>query len=389
MWARIFIIALSIIGAVFLMACSEPSTQTSQLQKKVALGRALFNDVRLSKDGQQACASCHDASRAFMDARPNVSSHRRGEPGAVSLGQDGKSLGDINTPSIAYLAFAPDFFFDTSDPEESLYKGGFFLNGRAASLHEQAKGPFVNPVEMQTTVAELAAKVESFYAADFGKIYGAGVFASAGLAYSAISDALVAFERSSEFASFDSKFDRVMAAKESFSEQEQRGFELFKAEDKGNCAACHTVPEPGASKSERLFTDFTYDNLGVPANETVRRLNGLAQDYQDEGLLANPAVSDEGLKGAFRVVSLRNVAVTGPYMHNGVFRDLATVVHFYNSRDVAGAINPETQKPWRTAEVQDTVNREELGDLGLSDGEVEDIVAFMKTLTDRRYEALQ
>ncbi len=389
MWVKTIVLLLvSCIGAVAMIACTEPVPQTGTASPKEVLGKALFNDVSLSRDGVQACVSCHDINRGFIDARPNASSHRPGEAGAVSLGQDGRSLGDINTPSIAYLGFAPDFYFDESDPEEALFKGGFFLNGRAASLHEQAGGPFLNPIEMQTTVVDLVAKVKAGYRQDFESIYGSGVFASDEAAFEAISDAIVAFERGSEFAAFDSKFDRVLAGDESFSEQEQRGLELFKAEDKGNCAACHLVPEAGAPKAEQLFTDFTYDNLGVPANIVARRLNGLGEKHQDDGLLANPEVSDKALKGAFRVVSLRNIAVTGPYMHNGVFRDLSTVVHFYNNRDVVGAINPETRKPWRKAEVPETMNTEELGDLGLNDSEVDDIVAFLETLTDKRFEPL-
>lgn len=401
MWAKTIALLLAgFIGVVVIVACTEPSRQLSAIESEVAagsevalgskaaLGKALFNDISLSRDGTQACASCHDSSRGFVDARPNASSHRAGEPGAVSLGQDGLSIGDINTPSIAYLGFAPNFHFDESDPEEALFKGGFFLNGRAGSLHEQAKGPFLNPIEMQTTVAEVVVKVRAGYRQELESIYGKDVFTSDEAAFDAISDVIVAYERSPEFSSFDSKFDRVLAGVEEFSEQEQRGLELFKAEDKGNCAACHLVPEAGMPKGERLFTDFTYDNLGVPANVVARQLNGLGEKHQDAGLLANPGVSDEALKGAFRVVSLRNIAITGPYMHNGVFRDLATVVHFYNNRDVAGAINPETLKPWRKAEVPETMNTEELGDLGLSDSEVDDIVVFMKTLTDARYEPL-
>ena len=117
----------------------------------------------------------------------------------------------------------------------------------------------------------------------------------------------------------------------------------------------------------------------------VRSHNGKVNDFVDNGLFENDVVSDPKLKGAFRVPSLRNVAVTSPYMHNGVFNELATVVHFYNSRDVSGAINPETGNAWEPAEIDKTKNTKELGDLGLNEREIDDIVIFLKTLTDEKY----
>ena len=125
----------------------------------------------------------------------------------------------------------------------------------------------------------------------------------------------------------------------------------------------------------------------MPKNSLVRSLNGKGLRFVDEGLFDNAEVTDVDLKGAFRVVSLRNVAVTPPYMHNGVFGDLETVVHFINSRDVPGALNPETGSPWQAAEVDATKNTDQIGDLGLEAEEVSAIVAFLKTLTDERYES--
>ena len=164
--------------------------------------------------------------------------------------------------------------------------------------------------------------------------------------------------------------------------------DLFKDEKKGNCAACHPVPEKNTPKAESLFTDFSYDNLGTPKNKQARIHNGNSDSFIDEGLFNNPLVKDPALRGAFRVTSLRNIAITAPYMHNGIFKELKTVVHFYNSRDVTGALNPETGKPWEPAEIDETKNTEELGDLGLTDQEIDDIVVFLKTLTDERYEHL-
>ena len=119
----------------------------------------------------------------------------------------------------------------------------------------------------------------------------------------------------------------------------------------------------------------------------MRTANGQTGNL-DAGLFLNPAVNDTDLQGAFKVSSLRNVAVTGPYMHNGKFQDLATVVHFYNTRDVLNATNPETNALWEIGEFHSGRNTDELGDLGLSQSEEDDLVSFLKTFTDERYEHL-
>lgn len=363
------------------ISLQEPAYTTAT--DAVELGERLFNDASLSKDGSQSCASCHDAGQAFMDSRINQTSPNSFTAASASTGQDGASIGDINTPATTYVSFTPKFHYDE---EENLFKGGLFLDGRASDLVDQAKQPFLNPIEMQTTMQAVVTKVKQKYAKPMQAIYGDNIFDDTEIAFNAIAQSIAAFESTERFSSFDSKFDKVLKGEAKFSEQEQRGYDLFKAEDKGNCAACHPAPDLNSKKVDSLFTDFTYDNLGVPKNNRVRLLNGKGEDYIDYGLYNNPAVDDPDLKGAFKVSSLRNVAVTGPYMHNGVFNDLTTVVEFYNSRDVAGALNPETKHAWQAAEVDATKNTEELGDLGLSDVEVVAIVAFLKTLTDERFE---
>lgn len=350
-----------------------------------ALGEKLFNDVSLSRDGRQACASCHNANHAFIDARLNITSIDTSTPGAVSSGQDDTALGDINSPSAAYAAFIPDFYYDEV---EGLFKGGLFLNGRAKNLVEQAKQPFLNPAEMQTTKEDVVAKVRVKYGETMQSIYGINIFNSVDDAYNAIASSIAAFEKTERFSPFDSKFDRVLRGEAEFTAEESLGLDVFVAEDKGNCAACHPVPLLQSSKEDSLFTDFTYDNLGVPKNSNVRSFNGKDSTFIDYGLFNNPEVDNPDLKGAFRVSGLRNIAVTSPYMHNGLFRDLKTVIHFYNTRDVAGAINPETNEFWKPAEVEVTKNTDELGNLGLTEEEENAIVAFLKTLTDSRYEHL-
>ncbi|HIC44754.1 MAG TPA: hypothetical protein EYO73_10910 [Sulfurimonas sp.] len=126
--------------------------------------------------------------------------------------------------------------------------------------------------------------------------------------------------------------------------------------------------------------------LGVLINTALRTANGQAGNL-DPGLFGNTAVNDEDVKGAFKVSSLRNIAVTSPYMHNGKFKDLDTVVHFYNTRDTGG-INPETGATWELGEFHSGRNTDQLGDLGLSFDEEKDLISFLKTFTDKRYEGL-
>ena len=376
----------SLLILVFSISCNHSDTGLqSTIETRASLGEMLFNDVTLSKDGSQSCASCHDGDHAFIDPRVNLTSTDVATPGAVSTGQDDISLGDINTPSVAYTAFVPEFHYDS---EEALFKGGLFLNGRASNLMVQAKQPLLNPVEMQNTKENVVASVMAKYANSMVHLYGKSIFDTTEAAFNAVADSIAAFEQTEKFATFDSKFDKVLIGEAVFSDEEQRGLDLFKNENKGNCAACHPVPDKNSKKVNSLFTDFSYDNLGVPKNKLARAHNNKEADYIDIGLLNNPAVDDTDLKGAFRVSSLRNVAVTAPYMHNGTFGDLVTVVHFYNSRDVSGALNPETLTAWDVAEIDSTKNSEELGSLGLSNDEINAIVAFLKTLTDNRYEHL-
>jgi len=389
-------LSISLLALMTLTACNSNDESSSTFshsdggnqtvsQKITSLGDELFHDESLSRDGNQACATCHNSEHAFIDDRINSTSIDNATPSSVSSGQDEAALGDRNTPTASYAAFIPDFHFDSS---EELFKGGQFLDGREKNLHGQAGQPFLNPVEMQTLKAAVVAKVNDSYGDTMRELYGEHIFDTVDRAYNAVTFSIAEFEKTDVFSPFDSKFDRMLKGDYKFSKEEALGLSLFIAEDKGNCAACHTVPTLASTKQESTFTDFSYDNLGVPRNDLVRGLNGKGYEFVDNGLFENPLVNDAKLKGAFRVATLRNIAVTAPYMHNGIFKDLKTVVHFYNTRDVDGALNPETWDPWRTAEVDATKNTEELGDLKLSDDEEDALVAFMKTLTDSRYEDL-
>lgn len=344
-------------------------------KSKVELGRQLYLDTSLSKNRTMSCATCHDLDHAMID--PRATSMTLG----ASLDDDNISIGDRNSPTVTYAAFSPEFHFDE---EEWLYIGGQFYDGRAKNLKEQAKGPFLNSVEMMMPDEEFfmeRIKENPKYVAEFKRLYGENIFDDPEKAYDASADAISMFEKSEIFAPFDSKFDRFLAGKEQLSEAEQRGLELFNGRAK--CNLCHISEGP-----KPLFTDFTYDNLGVPINHALRTANGKGDLFVDEGLYENPEVQDEELKGSFKVSTLRNIAITGHYMYNGVFKELKTVVHFYNTMDASGAINPETGETWEAGEEDNNKNIKELGDLGLSDQEEMDLVAFLKTLTDARYEHL-
>ncbi len=349
-----------------------------------ALGERLFFDVNLSNNRTQSCATCHNPATGFADRRRNAAK------GAVSLGDDGKSLGDRNAPTAAYAAFAPPF----GRNDEGVYLGGQFHDGRAADLAEQAGGPPLNPIEMgmpdKASVVERL-KADPVYAEAFPRLHGEGVWADTEAAYAAMTESIAAFERTEAFAPFDSKYDRHLRGEYEMTPQEDLGMTLFFSAQFTNCNRCHQLKPMPASEGE-TFSNYEYHNIGVPANRTARAVNGAAADHIDRGLLDHPAIDDPAQAGKFKTPTLRNVAVTGPYMHNGVFQELRSVVLFYNkynSRSAKRQINPETGEPWAAPEVAENLSLEDL-EFGpaLDDKRVDALVAFLKTLTDRRYEGL-
>jgi cytochrome c peroxidase len=370
---------------IFLIVCSSfsvsafagltPESDTTDSSLRAALGKLIFEDKNLSSPIGQSCASCHQSKNFFAD------------PGqAVSAGADAHLFANRNAPSISYVKFNPDLFWNK---EESLWMGGFFHDGRAKTLQEQASGPFLNPLEMgNKTMAEVVAKVKgSDYKIVFEQLYGANIWQNSDAAFNAITAAIVAYEQGPEFATFSSKYDYYLQGKVQLTTQEKRGLELFEAEDKGNCAACHPS-QASAENPQPLFTDYSYDNLGQPANKNLAfyKMNDLFNPqglaYIDNGLANNPHIDNaHEEKGKFKVATLRNIAKTAPYLHNGLFDNLKEVVDFYNQRDLDSKKSP-TERRWPPAEVQENVNDEELGDLKLTPEEVDALVAFMETLTD-------
>ncbi|MBV2089949.1 MAG: c-type cytochrome [Candidatus Thiodiazotropha sp. (ex Ctena orbiculata)] len=368
---------------------SEP-TFTS----KEALGEALFSDVNLSGNRTQACSTCHNPERAFVDDRLGAF----GEIGAVSMGDDGISLGDRNTPSAAYAAFSPDFFEGTRDRLNSDagqyqgFMGGQFLDGREADLKGQAGGPPLNPIEMNMPdKASVVARIEENedYVEAFESLYSEIIFDDVEAAYEAMTESIAQFEKTEAFASFDSDYDRHINGEydEYILTKAGLGKALFFSQEFTNCATCHQL-QPNSHPQE-TFSSYEYHNIGVPENTAVRAVNNTAEGFVDNGLLDNPATTDASHQGKFKVPTLRNVAVTEPYMHNGVFRDLKTVILFYdqfNNED--RSLNPETGIAWADAEVPETINHNELAAPALTDEEVEALVCFLRSLTDARYKHL-
>ena len=349
------------------------------------LGEKLYFDTDLSRNRTQSCATCHAPDFGFVDPRQS----RAGK--MASLGDDGKSLGDRNAPTAAYARFSPAF----GKTDQGIWRGGQFHDGREASLEGQAGGPPLNPLEMgmpskAAVVARLAEKPA--YRAAFAVLFGDDTLARPDEAYAAMAKAIAAFERTDVFAPFDSRYDRYLRGEEKFSEQEELGRVLFFSSQFTNCSLCHRLhDQPGAAGE--TFSNYEFHNIGTPENRVLRRLNGAKKGAVDAGLALNPTVgSDKAQDGKFKTPSLRNVAITGPYMHNGVFNDLRTVVLFYNkynSKAPARQINPETGKPWAAPERPLNISTKELEHgPALDDRRIDALVAFMKTLTDRRYENL-
>ncbi|WP_019645303.1 cytochrome-c peroxidase [Novispirillum itersonii] len=350
-----------------------------------ALGEALFFDTALSKNRTQACATCHDPAAAFTDPRQTKAG------GQLSLGDDGQSFGNRHTPSAAYARYSPPF----SRSADGVYSGGQFHDGRAATLEDQAGGPPLNPKEMGMTdkaaVRDRLAENPA-YAAAFPALFGPGTLDNADTAYTAMTRAIAAYERTKDFATFDSRYDRALRGELTLTPEEELGRTLFFSNQFTNCRLCHQL-QPQGGMAEETFSNYQFHNIGVPANPQARRLFGYSTGQRDTGLAENPAVKDKAAQtGKFKVPTLRNVAVTAPYMHNGVFKDLRTVILFYNTfntRNPKRKINPETGQPFASPEFPGTVSLKELeSGPALDDKRINALVAFLRALTDQRYEAL-
>jgi cytochrome c peroxidase len=365
----------------------EPGTAVRSapaLSPQAALGEKIFADVSLSASGQQSCATCHDPAHA----------HAGSDGRAVPLGGVAMDTpGFRNAPSLNYLSFTPAFFFDS----EGTPTGGFDRDGRDNSFAEQARRPFLAEHEMaNVTPANVIEKLRNTsYVSEFMQVFGSDIFDSGEDAFDGALLALQAYEKEdAEFRPFDSKFDYFLAGKATLTDQELRGYALFNNPTKGNCAGCHPSTR-SADSTPPLFTDFTYDNLGVPRNSDIPAT--IDPNYFDVGLCGpdrpDLVETHPDLCGAFKVPTLRNVAITAPYFHNGKFDTLREVVSFYvrrdtnpdewypnNGDDKFNALPPQYHGNVNTTEVPYNRNR---GDQpALTADEIDDLVTFLNTLTD-------
>lgn len=335
-----------------------------------------------------SCATCHNPDHALA-----------GDSAAIVVPAGGAGLttpGFRNAPSLRYLTANPPFFFD----DEGTPTGGFNRDGRANSLMDQAHRPFLAAHEMaNASVVDVVQKLSrATYAADFRAVFGEQIFSTPDAAFERALLALQRYQQedTAEFTPFTSKYDAFLAGRVQLSAQELRGLSLFNDPQKGNCASCHPSAR-GPGGSAPLFTDFTYDNFGVPRNPDIPA--NADAGYFDLGL-CGPDRADladrSDLCGAFKVPTLRNVALTAPYFHNGRFQTLVEVLRFYVRRDT----NPEewypldaTGQPHKfddlPAALAGNVNAVEVpynrqpGDLpALDEVQVQDLLAFLHALTD-------
>lgn len=371
-----------------LTACggSSASSTSVPLSAAAALGQEIFKDVSLSASGRMSCATCHDPDRGHASPFDTPVAL-----GGVKLDLPGSRL----PPAIRYLRFNTAFRI----APDGTPSGGFFWDGRANSLFEQARGPLLNDHEMaNASVSAVVQKIAAAsYAGKFKQVFGADIFNTPELAFDRVQHALARYQQEdADFAPFSSKFDAVNAGKASFTAQELRGLAWFNRSDKGNCAACHPSVKP-ADAPAALFTDFSYDSLGVPRNSAIAHNTDAA--FFDMGL-CGPTRADLSTRldvcGKFKVPSLRNVALRQRFFHNGQFNSLRQAIAFYVTRDtqpqlwypqdplgnlvvyndmpslLRGNVNV-TEAPY---------NRTRGQAAALGDAEIDDVLAFLATLTD-------
>ncbi len=366
-------------------AAATPPVDTG-LSQAAQLGEKIFKDVTLSASGKQSCASCHSPDKAHGPV---------GNLSAELGGPNGDTQGFRAAPSLRYLNQTPAFFFD----KEGTPTGGFNRDGRAQSLAEQAERPFLAPHEMaNASKDEVVARLrKAGYAEQFRRQFGAAIFDNAEQAFGRITFALQQYQKEDpEFHPFDSKYDQFLAGKVKLADAELRGLALFNDTSKGNCIGCHASMR-GTDGAPPLFTDFTYDNLGVPRNPRLKATADPA--YFDLGL-CGPDRADlaarADLCGAFKVPTLRNVATRKTFFHNGAFDNLKDVVAFYVRRDTSpeewyplgadGRVDKFNDLPEQyrgnvnVSEVP--YNRKPGMAPALSPAEIDDVVQFLGTLTD-------
>lgn len=417
-------------GFVLLLAASVGTTAAQDLTPMEQLGKSIFFDQQLSIEQDQSCATCHGPAVGFTGPESVINDH-----GAVYEGSIDGRFGDRKPPSATYATPSPIFYAYIVDNKDPLFIGGNFWDGRATGeklgnpAADQAQGPFLNPVEQALPDSACVVyrvcnpAVPDDYPVSFEEVW-TGVCeidwpdgidttcttegetvslatedrAKSDIAYDDIALSIAAYEASPGVNAFTSKYDYSLIDMTKLSQEERKGFALFQG--KGMCKKCHT-----SSGNKPLFTDFTFDNLGIPQNP--ENPAGMKPNFVDQGLggflkLTEWAQYASINDGKHKVPTLRNVAkgscetepdnpdcIVKAFGHNGYFKTLKGIVHFYNTRDVRAVCpGPYTEAEaianncWPAPEVSDNVNTEELGNLGLTSEEEDKIVAFLTTLSD-------
>jgi len=365
-------LAAACLFAIGVAGCAERSSgaaggDESGLSRLELVGKRVFFDTALSNPPGQSCGSCHDPASGF--------SGNFGGTAGVPLAADRVTPGLRNTPTASYARFTPAFTLTTAGTHQ-VARGGQFLDGRAASLEDQAGMPFFSPGEMNlASVAQLSQRLAAAaYAPLIREEFGAAIFSDPQQLLHEVTRAIAAFERTDRFAPFSSKLDNALAGDGALSELEQEGMRLFVDPLKGNCTACHAFnPESGVA-SERIFTDFSYHALGVPRNDRIPANADPA--FFDLGLCGprRARVADDTLCAAFKVPTLRNVGRKQALMHNGVFGTLRDAVAFHARR---GSGSPLDVPAAMRSSIDLAVRP-----LGLDEGEIDAVTAFLRTLDD-------
>ncbi len=410
--------AIHLSGLLFagcLLTTGSGIATAADLNPMEQLGKNLFFD-NISDPDRMSCAECHAPEVGFTGPIAGINKN-----GSVYRGAVPTRFGNRKPPSAAYATLSPVFHYDAA---EELFVGGNFWDGRATGdilgnpAADQAGGPFLNPVEhnmvdKKAVCEQVAAKnYASLFPVVFSEPIKCDTEQNVDMNYDRIALAIAAYEGSSEVNQFSSKFDAYLAGDAELSDIEMQGLALFTG--KAQCSACHPV-EPGPNGEPPLLTDFTFDNLGVPRNPE-NPFYKMDKVYLDDGSAINPeginwvdpglggfiatvpayaALAGDNL-GKHKVPTLRNVdqrygkSFPKAFGHNGYFKSLKAIVHFYNTSATKDTCpDPFTTEQnalkmdcWPEAEVVMNVNTEELGDLGLTDAEEDAVVAFLGTLSD-------
>ncbi len=403
---------------------APPNKKTNTLSPVEQLGRELFFD-KISDPGRMSCSTCHEPRVGWTVPVPGIN-----QRGAVFPGSVPRRSGGRKPPTVAYVSFAPILTVTATTR-----RGGNFWDGRATGeklgtpTADQALGPFVNHVEQNNPdkrdVCEhvAAAKYAGLFAQVWQGRIDCGTPEAVELSYNRVALSIAAFEASSEVNAFTSKFDAVLRNEAQLTPQEARGLELFNV--KGQCSGCHrsTANSAAFPGTPPLFTTFGFANIGTPKNplnpfygmDTVllddgTPINPLGADWVDLGLGGFLATRTDGLAafakvnmGRQKFPTVRNVdkrpntVFPKAYGHNGYFKSLKSIVHFYNTRDIKPRCPDEftterdalSQGCWPAPEVAANLlapnndpARPDIGNLGLTEAEEDDIVAFMRTLSD-------